>query len=351
MSTAELIKKLLDRIKRFSWVILLMGLLFAGLFFYLARQNVKIYVAKSTVFPLNSTNESSVGGSTISNLLGLADAPKSFTSDASINIVELATSRRTREAVAMTRLPALQNKTIAQLLIEENNKHVGFMQFQPIKVPTDSLALANTASSMLRGAFTAKVGKNGILELVLQNSSPDLAKDISYVYIDKLSEFYIDLKKKKAQIDYEFAVRKADSLKKVLDILDAKAIALDEKTYFTDEQLKRYSIPKVNLQVDKQTVQSQYYYAINNRESAAYKLQKETPIIEPLDKPEPPFEVIQKSKIMYALIGGIVGLFLGLILVSWKVVSNYLGSELNKAIDKATKPKDTKEEEPLVPAN
>ena len=344
MNTVELIKKLIDRIKKFSWVIVLMGLLFAGFFYYLAKQNVRVYIARSTVFPLNATNENSVSGNAISSILGLADAPKSFTADASINIVELATSRRTREAVAMSRMPQFGNKTIAELLIEENNKHTGFMQYLHIKMPTDSLSLANSASAMLRPVFSAKVGKNGILELIYQNSSAELAKDVSYVYIDKLSEFYIDLKKKKAQIDYEFAVRKADSLKKVLNVLDAKAVALDEKTFFTDEQLKRFSIPKINLQSEKQTVQSQYYYAINNRESAAYKLQKETPIIEPLDKPEPPFDVVQKPKIMYALVGAFLGMFLGLILVSWKVISNYLGNELNKAIEKASKPKEAKDD-------
>jgi uncharacterized protein involved in exopolysaccharide biosynthesis len=214
-------------------------------------------------------------------------------------------------------------------------------------MPTDSLSLANSASKMLKLVFSAKVGKNGILELIYKNSSAELAKDVSYIYINKLSEFYIDLKKKKAQIDYEFAVHKVDSLKKVLDILDAEAVALDEKTFFTDEQLKRFRIPKINLQSEKQAVSSQYYYAINNRESAAYKLQKETPFIALLDKPEPQFEVVEKSKIIYALVGALLGVFLGLILVSLKVISNYLGNESNKAIEKASKPKEA-EDDPIV---
>lgn len=348
MNNLELIKQLLDRLKKFGWLILLSAALFGGLFFYLAKQNIKIYIAKSTVFPLNSTSENSVSSSAIGSLLGLADAPKSFTQDASINIVELATSRRTREAVAMEKIPNLKNRTIAELLIEENNKHVGFMQNQPIKMPTDSLGLVNTASNLMKKNFSAKVGKNGILELIYQNSSSDLAREVSYVYIDKLSEFYIDLKKKKAKVDYEFAVQKADSLKRALDILDAKAIALDEKTYFTNDELKRYNIPKINLQSEKQTVQSQYYYAINNRESAAYKLQKETPIIEALDRPEPPFDILQKNKILYILIGVFIGLFVGLIAVSWKVISNYLSAELNKAIEKATKAKEEVEVKPEV---
>ncbi len=347
MNTVELLKKLIDRIKKFSWVIVLMGLLFAGFFYYLAKQNVTVYIGRSTVFPLNATVENSVSEKTISSILGLADAPKSFTADASINIVELANSRRTREAVAMSKMPQFGNKTIAELLIEENNKHTGFMQNLHIKMPTDSLSLANSASKMLKLVFSAKVGKNGILELIYKNSSAELAKDVSYIYINKLSEFYIDLKKKKAQIDYEFAVHKVDSLKKVLDILDAEAVALDEKTFFTDEQLKRFRIPKINLQSEKQAVSSQYYYAINNRESAAYKLQKETPFIALLDKPEPQFEVIEKSKIIYTLVGALLGVFLGLILVSWKVISNYLGNELNKTIEKASKPKEA-EDDPIV---
>ena len=97
---------------------------------------------------------------------------------------------------------------------------------------------------------------------------------------------------------------------------------------------------------DKNTVQSQYYYAVNNREAAAYKLQKETPIIEALDKPEGPYEAASKSKKVYAILGLLLGAFLGVIIVSWKIVSNYLNHELNKAIEKASKPK----EEPVVAA-
>lgn len=340
MNSIELIKQLLYRLKKYSWVIAILAIAFGGFFYYMAKQSVRLYTSKATVFPLNGTPESSPG-STISTLLGLGDGTKSFTGDASINIVELAASRRTREAVAMVKIPSLQNKTVSDLLIEENNRHVGFMQNTFINRPKDSLGQINIASNLLRGAFVAKINKNGILELSLTNSSQDLVREINYIYIDKLSEFYIDLKKKKAQIDFEFAVKKADSLLLVLNQLDKQAIALDESTFFTNEGLKRYNLPKINLAQDKATVQSQYYYAVNNRESAAYRLQKETPIIEPLDRPEPPFDVTEKSKMMYIIMGMMLGSFIGILLVSWKIINRYLTEELNKAIEKASKPKDT----------
>ncbi len=339
MNNIELIKQLIRRLRKFSWLIIVIAVIFGGFFFYIARQSVMLFTSTATVFPLSSSNNTTTS-SAISNLLGLSDAPKSFTEDASINIVELANSRRTREAVAMERIPSMKNKTISELLIEENNKYTGFMQNDRIETPMDSLRQVNVASNLLKLAFSAKINKNGILELHFSNSNQKLVREVSYVYIEKLSGFYIDLKKKKAQIDYEFSVKKADSLLLILNALDKRAVALDESTFFTNDELKRYSLPKVNLAQDKATVQSQYYYAVNNRESAAYRLQKETPIIEPLDKPEPPYDPIKKSKILYTVIGLILGGFIGLLAVSWKVINKYLGDELNKAIEKASKPKD-----------
>ena len=339
MNSIELIKQLINRLKKYSWLIAIIAAAFGGFFYYMAKQSVLIYTAKSTVFPLNGTSETSPG-STISSLLGLGEGTKSFTGDASINIVELANSRRTREAVSMVRIPAMQNKMVSELLIEENNKHTGFMQNTRIEPPKDSLSKINIASNLLKGAFTAKINKTGILELYVTNSSPELVREVSYIYIDKLSEFYIELKKKKAQIDYEFAVKKADSLLFVLNRLDKRAIALDESTFFTNESLKRYNLPKINLAQDKATVQSQYYYAVNNRESAAYRLQKETPIIEILDKPEWPFDSVQKSTFTYVLMGLALGLVIGILVVSWKVINKYMANELNKAIEKASKPKE-----------
>lgn len=339
MNNIELIKLLLRRLKKFSWFILLLSILFGTGFYFMAKRSILLFTSRASVFPLYSSSDNSVSTSAISNILGLSDAPKSFSGEASINIVELATSRRTREAVALERIPTMQNKMISELLVEENNKHTGFMKNDLINVPKDSLALINIGSNMLRVGFQAKINKNGIMELYFTNSSEKLVREITYVFIDKLSSFYIELKKKKAQIDFEFAVKKADSLLSVLNTLDKKAITLDENTFFTNQELQRFSLPKHNLEQDKSTVQSQYYYAVNNREAAAYKLQKETPIIEPLDKPEPPFDTAQKSATLFAISGIFLGLLAGLILVSWKVVSKFISDELNKAIEKASKPK------------
>ena len=167
------------------------------------------------------------------------------------------------------------------------------------------------------------------------SSDVNLVRQISNIYVNKISMFYVELKKKKAQIDFDFAEQKVDSLFKVMSVLDKQLIQMNETHFFTNDELMRFSIPKLNLQQYKSAIQSQYYYAVNNREAAAYKLQKETPIIETLDKPEPPYDESKKSGVMYAFIGFILGVFIGILLVSWKIISNYMEQEVNKLIEKA----------------
>jgi hypothetical protein len=332
MKTAALIKALVRRNLIFSWLTLIITCATGYLFYFITKQDVGHYQGKATVFPLNAT-PASPGSSGAATILGLGDAGGTFSSsDASVNIVELATSRRISEVVANARVPELQNKTVAELLILENNKFTGYQQNIKIAMPKDSLSLTNIGVSLLRPKFSVKVSKLGILELSFASPNPDIVRNVCYIYIDKLSEFYIELKKKKAQSDFNFAVMKADSLKKVLDDLDAKTIYLDEHTFFTNTERARYSLPQEMLATERSLVKSQYFYAINNREAAAYKLQKETPIMQPLDKPEPPFFYTKKNAILAGLVGALIGLVLGVIIVSWSIITKMISAELNKTL-------------------
>ncbi len=333
MNTAELIQDIIKRLKKTFWLIAIIGAASAYGFYYHTKQQVVRYTSKATLFPLSGSVPSP---GTIGAALGLQEQGSGqFGNEASINIIDLATSRYTTNVVAATRLPEFGNKMVAEMLIEENNKFLGYNQNIKINMPKDSTAIIGIGGSILRGAFVAKVGKTGILEMYVTSTNTELLRAITYIYVDRLSEFYVNLKKKKAQNDLAFAVMKADSLKNALNKLNARIIDLDEHTYFTNTNLPRYSIPKLDLQQEKANVQGQYNFSISNREGAAYKLQKETPIMEILDKPDPPYDTKVKSKTFAALVGFLLGAFVGLILLLWPVIGKYVGVELNKAIEKA----------------
>ncbi|MFT3910171.1 MAG: hypothetical protein QM737_12140 [Ferruginibacter sp.] len=331
MTNHELVKKIFLRISRFKLLIILGGVIGAVFLFIYAKRVEPVYTSRATVFPLNATPDNSAATSALTSMLGLAETPKSFSQEASINIVELAQSRNTREAVALAHLPDRGNRTIASLLIENYNKTKE--TFVPkIKEPADSVALASIGGNLLKPDFTAKINKNGILEVNYSSKDISLVSPITYVFIDKISEFYKELKIKKAKLDYDFTVNKIDSLDKVLDSFDKRAIHMANTTLFVATDKLEFQVPKENLANEKERVSRQRDASTNNREEALWRLQKQTPIIAILDKPDPPFDIKQPSSVIFAFIGFIIGMILVALLCISGILYGYAKEEAKQAI-------------------
>lgn len=331
MTSKELVQRIYLRVVKFKWLIVLAGLMVAAALFFYARLIPPVYTTKATVFPLTGANETSSASSALTTLLGGSDAPKSFSQEASINIVELAQSRNTREAVALRKLPGFGNKTVAELLIDNYNR-TKFFYTPAMKTPRDSPSLAAVGSDMLNKNFVAKTAKSGILEIYYSNTDPTLISPIAYAMIEKISQFYIDLKTRKAKRDYDFTLRKIDSLQQVLNIYDRRAINLANTTLFVPRGKIEYSIPKENLINAKERGMRQRDGYANNREEALWRLQKATPIIDILDKPMPPFSVSKPSSMMYAFLGFMLGCFMATAFLIAPLLSRYVETETNKAI-------------------
>lgn len=330
MTTTDLTRLIFKRLKKFSILIVAAGLI-AGTVLWLYAKNTPVtYTSKASVFPLSSSPDNSSSSSAISALLGGSDS-KNFDAEASINIVALAKSRSIGEALSATVVPSMGNKIIAELLVDDINNHLGWMEDKVIK-PTNRESLIIWGSRVLQGGLTANIDKNNILILTYTGRSEALVKVVSYEFIDKISQFYIDLKSEKAMRDYQFAVNKADSLKRVMGAKDYQLIAIDKRTLFTDVTKLQYRVPTENLLADKQMVRSQFSQAIANRENAAYKLQKATPLIKILDKPEPPYDSQQKSSTTYALIGFLLGSIVVAGLAVAGLIFKFIRQEATKAI-------------------
>lgn len=331
MTSKELIQKIYLRVRKFKILVLLTGIILAVVFFIYAKTIPVVYTARASVFPLTTSNESSGASSAISQLLGGGESAKSFSQEASINIVELATSRNTREAVAMFKIPQLGNKRVAELLIDNYNKTKKF--YAPaMEIPKDTIMLAAVGGGMLNDNFTAKTAKSGILELTYSNTDPELLSPIAYAMIDKISQFYIDLKIKKAKRDYDFTLAKIDSVQKVLDTYDRRAVVMANTTRFVPKERIEYSIPKENLINAKERGIQQRDALTNNKEEALWRLQKATPIIATLDKPERPFLQKKTSSILYIILGFVLGCLACIGLLVAPILFKYIEAETNNAI-------------------
>lgn len=331
MTYQELILGIVRRIRRMKIFILLGGLLLAVLLFLYARSVAPQYGSSASVFPLTASNDNSAASTALSGLLGLSETPKSFSQDASINIVELAQSRNTREAVAMTRMPAFGNKTVAELVIEDYNEHKSF--FRPsVSVPKDAATLAAVGGNILKGNFQARINKNGILETNYFSTNEKLVGPVSYLFIEKIGDFYKELKIRKAKQDFDFTEKKIDSLDQVLTTFDRRAIRMSNTTLFVSPEKIEYQIPKENLVNEKDRVSRQRDAAANNREEALWRLQKVTPIIAILDKPDPPYDVKKPSSLVYAMVGFFVGMVLMVIFLISGMLYRYTIAEARRAI-------------------
>ena len=330
MSTQDLTTAIFHRLKKFRILIIIAGILAATALALYAMRTAVTYTSVSSVFPLSSSNDNSASSSTLSVLLG-TEGSKSFSDDASVNIIELAQSRTTREEVAAIRDSSMGNKMIAELLVDDINNHLSLFEDKIIK-PGNDQALITWAGDQLKDGLYATINKNNTLVLSYTGRSPELVRIISYGFINKISLFYIDLKREKANRDFQFATSKVDSLRAEMNTKDNKLIALDKRTLFTNTSKLEYRVPTENLIADKQMIRQQYAQAVANQQNAAYKLQKATPLIKVLDKPDPPYDIKNKSAVLYGIIGLLGGVILisGLLVIG--IILKYARAEINRSL-------------------
>lgn len=332
MSSQELAIEFIAQIKKHKLFITCTALIFTAVMAIFALKTPVTYTSTATIFPLTAGNDNNSSTSALSALFtGGSNSNNSFTDEASVNIIELALSRTTREEVASITDSSTGKKTIAELLIEDINNHRSFLE-PKIEIPSNHFSLITKTAKILEGGLTATINKNNSFVLTYTGRSPELVRTISYGFIQKISKFYIDLKREKAKRDFEFATGKVDSLRSVMHSKDKQLIAIDKKTLFTNTDKMEFKVPTENLITEKQMLRQQYAVAVANQQNAAYKLQKATPVMKVLDYPEPPYIVQKRSSMLYGIIGFLLGLILSTGYFTFRLFTRYAAEEVNKAI-------------------
>lgn len=300
-----------------------------------AKKIPPVFSVRSTVYTLNSVQDNSSAGK-LSELIGGSgmggSSAKGATDEANVSIEEVGISRKVREAVVSERLMLYGNKTIGELLINEHNRHVGLMG-KKIEMPSSDSAIAGLASALIQPDYSFKFNKRGLLELVYSSTDQKLLQPVSYVLLDKIALFYKELKIEKAKKDYEFINAKVDSFQDVMDRYDRQRIEISNHSLFVPDNKLQYLVPRENLETDKLRVLGQRNGAALNREEALWKLQKVTPIIQVLDKPEPPYIAVQPSAKIYAIGGFLVGCILFTLLFISGILYKYINGLIRDMIN------------------
>ncbi len=309
-----------------------MGIVCAAMLYFYAKSKPVVYSTIASLYPLTA-NDNSKGGNLISALTGGggSDMSSGLSQEASIGLEDLANSRSTREAVILEKIPAFNNRTIASLLIENENKYISFFETK-LAMPTNEVDLKGLGVDLLSKYLTAKTNKSGLFIISFSSTSSELLTPVTRTMVEKVTNFYTELKIKKAKSDFDFTDTKIDSLKREMNSYDRKAVRLNNTTMFTSPDKIEYTIPKENLINDKTLIVGIYNGASNNREEALWRLQRATPILAVLDEPEPPYGSIAPSTKLYAMGGFILGCLLGILIFLADILYKYSKLQVNNAI-------------------
>ena len=329
MTSRELTRKILLRLKRFLLLIILGGLITGAVAFLYAHYRPIVYTVRSSLFPLTTSQDNSPS-SKIKELLGEGSS-KSISDDANVSIEEVARSEKTRAAVVEQRLPAYGNKTIAEVLIKEYNAKRSFTQ-RAISMPAYDSDIISKGARLLQDNFSIKFNKNNLLEMYFSSTDKNLVVPVSYLLIDKISGFYKELKTEKAKADFDFIDAKVDSLDRVLHDYDRRMIAMNNTTLFVPYNKLQYAIPKENINFDKTRVLGQRTGVAADREEALWRLQKVTPIIKVLDKPTPPFTEDKPSGAIYGIVGFLAGFFFFSLICISRLLYRYASEQVEEAL-------------------
>lgn len=317
------------------WFILLFGILGAVLGFIYAALKKPVYTA-STTFVLDAGDQ----GSGLSAYAGLAS---SFGIDLGgggggifqgENILELYKSRTMISQALLS--PAMFNgkqQLLIDRLIEFNKLREQWKQKPELKNiqfnVSDSYSHPRQQilhDSLLSG-IAADINKNylkvekpdkklNIIAVSVKTGDELFAKAFNEQLVQTVNNFYLQTKTKKSLENVAILQQKADSIRGVMSgaIYRAANIADATPNQNPTRMVQRVA-PIQNAQASAEINKSILAELVKNLELSKISLQKETPLIQIVDKPILPLEKSGFGKLKGIIIGGIISGIIGLVIL------------------------------------
>ncbi len=308
------IDRYLSPLKRRKWLILVIGLL-AGLGFGIRAYFAPVMYRATTVFHPESNSTGSSGfmiPDPISLLMGSSDGSASGQ-----QMIGVLMSKSISEAVVADTIPWNDSsRLLAEVILEERPQSFSVIRFIQQMFVEDTGLTYNAkiiqASHQLMREQKIETSEQGFIVFSFGFYHPALCQLIAEKYIDNLISYYTKQKTAKAQLNVDFFTERTDSVKRELDIVSARrARAIDQEQY---RVFARDMISTAELDAKLEMLKEMYIQLVASREQFIAQLKRETPIIQVLDPPKPPFDVEGPSVLM-SFLGGLMGI--SILLCAW----------------------------------
>lgn len=284
----------------------------------------------SISFILANNNDNSSGILGLANQFGIDLSGGNNDVFTGNNIIALMKSRRMVQQ-ALLKKPAGSNETLLNIfcadkkLPEAWKKSVRLSKSYPF--PGAFSQMNQLQDSLFRDIY------DNIQKNYLDVSMPDKDKSIYQVtttsndeifsyylttyLVDATSAFYIDTKTSVSQQNLKMLQHEADSLKNLLGNTITTAGAQTDVTFNLNPAYQVQRSPAQQSQVDASALGQAYGQVLQNLEIAKITLQKETPLYQIVDNPQLPLVMEKKSKLVYLILGGLIG---GILICSFLIV-------------------------------
>lgn len=207
---------------------------------------------------------------------------KAWSSDTSLNNFNTFTSKN------IEKLSYHENKAmdiVLALILKSND-----LQYETVKKKSSSLVSQSSS---------------GIILISYKSKDELLSKIFIETIYQNLSSFYIETITKNLLANYELVSNRADSIKTAMYSSESDAAeAMDQSIGVFKFRGK---IKSNRLKRDNEILNLMYAEVVKNKEIAKFNLDQEKPILQVIDEPTLPLEQHIKSKIIYGIVGAIIG--------------------------------------------
>ena len=312
-----------------KWMIIgLAGFIGAGIGLFYALNDKPIYTATLS-FVLEDEKS---GGGGLSGALGLASqfgidmggsAGGIFTGT---NLLELFKSRRMVEQTLLKPV-AVGEKTIsyAEWHIQNTQwrkawaKKAGYENIQFL--PNADRDKFTRVQDSIMGVMYSDLSKNGlvvsqkdkkisIISVEVKSLDELFAKSFTEAIAKEVSDFYVQTKSKKANLNMAILERQTDSIRQELNGAITGVAVANDNTFGLNPALNVQRVPSARRQVDVQANTAILTVLVQQTEMAKVTLRKETPLIQVIDRPILPLKKEKFGKAKGILLGGFLAGFL-----------------------------------------
>lgn len=155
--------------------------------------------------------------------------------------------------------------------------------------------------------------KLSIIEVDVVLTDELLAKDFANSLVSNVNAFYIQTKTKKLLQNVQVLQKQVDSVKNVLNNSMYGVANAADASPNANPLISVLKVPSQKKQIDVQTSSAVYTEVLKNLELTKIQLRNETPLIQTIDSPVLPLEVVKLGKVGGMLIGFFIGWALSII--------------------------------------